>query len=173
MNVPTDCIFDVQTLIAESQPKSILVVGRDGEPLVSDYVRQKAFLKQTCRVEVVADDDLLGQLERAGRFDTGVVINAIQFLEKKIAGQLIARLRDVHTPRFCLIVPIGTGWRGHRSLWEPNDLLGFGMSRVNRYRHDGKIIDLYKYDIATYKKTPEWLNPSNWANPQLWDKYRW
>lgn len=168
-----DYIFDIQTLLSESQPRSILVVGRDGEALIADYVQQKAFLKQPCRVQVVASNDLLKQLDSIGRFDTGVVFNVIQFLEKNIAGQLIAKLRDVHTPQFCLLVPIGSGWTGHRSTWEPNDLLGFGMSRVNRYRQNDKTIDLYKYDIATYKKTPEWLNPSNWANPQLWDKYRW
>jgi hypothetical protein len=173
MSVSADYTFDIQTLLAESQPKSVLVIGHDGEALVSDYVQQKTFLKQPCQVRVLTNNDLLAQLEKIRRFDTGVVINVIQYMEKKIAGQLIAKLRDVHTPQFCLVVPIGSGWTGHQSTWEPNDLLGFGMSRVNRYRQDGKTTDLYKYDIATYKKTPEWLNPSNWANPQLWDKYRW
>ncbi len=173
MTVAPDYSFDVHTLLTASQPGSILVVGRDGEALVSEYVRQKEFLNQSCRVEVLANNDLLTQLTNTGRFDTGVVVNVIEHMEKKKAGQLLARLRDVHTPRFCLIVPIGTGWTGQRSTWEPNDLLGFGMSRVSRYSQDGKTVELYKYDIATYKKTPEWLNPSNWANPHLWDKYRW
>lgn len=32
---------------------------------------------------------------------------------------------------------------------------------------------VYQFDIHDYKQTPDWLNPRNWANPELWDKYRW
>jgi len=31
----------------------------------------------------------------------------------------------------------------------------------------------YCFDIDHYKTTPDWLNPRHWANPELWDKYRW
>ncbi len=70
-------------------------------------------------------------------------------MQQKIAGQSFAKLRDVHTPQFCLIVPIGSGWTGHQSGWEPIDVLGFGVSRVNRYRQVDNTIGWYKYDIAT------------------------
>jgi hypothetical protein len=29
------------------------------------------------------------------------------------------------------------------------------------------------FDVGSYKATPDWLNARHWANPQLWDKYRW
>lgn len=32
---------------------------------------------------------------------------------------------------------------------------------------------VYLFDIETYKHTPDWLNARNWANPELWGKYRW
>ena len=32
---------------------------------------------------------------------------------------------------------------------------------------------LYEYNILSYKKIPDWLNAKNWANPELWDQYRW
>ncbi|MFP4154550.1 MAG: DUF6231 family protein [Halothiobacillaceae bacterium] len=32
---------------------------------------------------------------------------------------------------------------------------------------------LYRHSLHDYKQTPDWLNPRNWANPELWDKYRW
>ena len=28
----------------------------------------------------------------------------------------------------------------------------------------------YIYNISSYKKSPDWLNSYNWANPELWDK---
>lgn len=31
----------------------------------------------------------------------------------------------------------------------------------------------YAFNIRDYKPTPDWLNPRAWANPELWDKYRW
>ncbi len=39
--------------------------------------------------------------------------------------------------------------------------------------HDGMGKDAYTFNIANYKETPEWLSPRNWANPELWDKFRW
>jgi hypothetical protein len=36
MSVPADYAFDIQTLLVGSQPKSMLVIGGDGEALGSD-----------------------------------------------------------------------------------------------------------------------------------------
>ncbi|KTG17767.1 hypothetical protein AUR63_06500 [Guyparkeria sp. XI15] len=41
------------------------------------------------------------------------------------------------------------------------------------YRRLSAAEAVYQFDIETYKDTPDWLNPRNWANPELWDKYRW
>ncbi len=68
---------------------------------------------------------------------------------------------------------MGELWEQTLSVWKTADLLGYGMKLVSRYDIDSKPVHLYKYDITTYKKKPEWLNPTNWANPELWDKFRW
>ena len=80
------------------------------------------------------------------------------------------RLRDLLTKQFCVVVPVGEDWSINTSSWENNELLGLGLSVVNQYEYEQGLMVLYKYDIATYKKTPEWLNADNWANPQFWDK---
>lgn len=41
------------------------------------------------------------------------------------------------------------------------------------YKRQARDEALYLFDIETYKDTPDWLNPRNWANPDMWDKYRW
>lgn len=166
--------FDIETLLNESQPQSILIVGdAQARDLTEEYARQMAFLKRSCEVTVIDPDRAVDELEGRQRFDLGIVIDALERMEKTQAGYLIARLRDLYTARFCALVPIGTAWAGLRSYWEPSDLYAFGMSLVNRYQEGDKPLDLYKFDIATYKKTPDWLNAKDWANPQLWDKYRW
>ncbi len=173
MKTTSDYGFDIHTLLVDTQPNSILIIGRGGELLVADYIEQRRFLKKPCRVEIVQNSNPLLQLRALGRFDTGVVINAIEQLDKEIAEQLIASLRDVHTSRFCVVVPIGDAWDDHRSKWEANELISLGLSLVNKYEQNERILHLYKFDVATYKNTPKWLNAEKWANPQLWDKYRW
>ena len=103
----------------------------------------------------------------------GVVSNTLEMLDKDRAGQLISRLRDLHTGRFMAVVKIGENWDQTRSTWQTSELFGYGMKLVNRYQSDSKPIHLYKYDIVTYKQKPEWLNPKDWANPALWGKFRW
>ena len=41
------------------------------------------------------------------------------------------------------------------------------------YKRQAPDEALYLFDIETYKDTPDWLSPRNWANPELWDKFRW
>jgi len=159
--------FDIETLLSESQARSLLLVGKDTEELLRDYLAQKDFLHQNCALTVITDD-FLERMQELGRFDVAVVAGALETLSREDGAQLIARLRDLHTPRFCVVLsPPGTG---EPAVWQSNDFFGLGLRLVNSYE-DGTR--LFKYDIATYKKTPDWFNADGWANPELWDKYRW
>lgn len=164
--------FDIETLLNESQPASLLVIGSGANDAVQRYLEQKRLLGRDCRV-----DRPSGRLPAAligRRYDLGIVTDTIEHLDKRDAIQLLSRLRDLHTARFCATVRIGEQWQALKSTWKPNELLGIGMTLVNSYEDDaGRRLRLYKYDIATYKTTPRWLNPDNWANPDLWNKYRW
>lgn len=165
--------FDIETLISESRPDSVLLVGTTADNILANYLAQRKLLNRPCRVVFVHRDQALEAIPKLGRFDAGIVVDSLEFLDKPRAGQLIARLRDLHTSRFCALVPIGDGWEGRVSHWTSADLLSYGMKLVNHYQADGGSLHLYKYDIASYKSTPDWLNPRNWANPELWNKYRW
>ncbi|MGI9336571.1 MAG: DUF6231 family protein, partial [Gammaproteobacteria bacterium] len=76
--------------------------------------------------------------------------------------------RDVVSKRVWVIVP----QCGSRSL-EPADLTALGFAALGVGELAGQEVALYGYDIATYKRTPEWLNAEGWAHPQRWDKFRW
>ena len=94
------------------------------------------------------------------RYDLAIVADALEYMEKGHARKLLAALRDVHASRLCVAVRTGERWQGLTSHWDPTET-------------DGGPIHLYKYDIATYKQTPDWLNSRHWANPAMWNKYRW
>ena len=76
--------------------------------------------------------------------------------------ELLAALRDRANRR--VVVHVGEARIGGDV---DQRLVALGYRRVNA--DDA----LYLFDIETYKDTPDWLNPRNWANPELWDKYRW
>jgi hypothetical protein len=57
--------------------------------------------------------------------------------------------------------------------WLLNDLFSFALKKVASYPCNGIEYGLFTYHIDDYKKTPDWLNADNWANPEMWGKYRW
>lgn len=164
--------FDVETLLSQCRPGSMLLFGSGADDAVNNYLEQMQLLGRTCRVDRVADAS--AELLPGIRYDMGIVTNTVEHLDKNTAIQLLSRLRDLHTRRFCAAVPVGEGWSSLQSTWSRNEFLALGMMLVNSYSDDiDRRIHLYKYDIATYKPTPNWLNPDDWANPELWNKYRW
>ncbi len=165
--------FDIGTLLADSRPDSIVSIGPGAGELVADYLEQRAFLNQPCRLVTLEPGEALAKLPGLGRFDLGIVVDTLERMDKVQGSHLIATLRDVHTARFCVVVTIGAARSAAESQWTAAELLGLGMVLVNAYEQDSVLRHMYKYDIATYKATPEWLNPNDWANPELWDKYRW
>lgn len=164
--------FDIETLLNECQPSSILVIGSGSETAVDNYLAHKQVLGRECSVRHMQPPIDSGSSTE--RWDIGIVTETLEYLDKREAFRLLARLRDLNTARFCAAVRVGDGWPELQSHWSRNDLLAIGMSLVNSYDDDAdRKLQLYKYDIATYKATPRWLNPDNWANPELWNKYRW
>lgn len=149
------------------RPTSILTIGVDDPHLFDAYLKANP----GAIVHSLVVDELLGDTRKLPRFDLALVANTLERLDQREAGIVIARLRDLHAQRLLVLVPIGQGWASNRSHWEPGDLLGFGMRRLDQYRCDEGPVHLYRFDLADYKPTPEWLNPKDWANPEMWGKY--
>ncbi len=90
-------------------------------------------------------------------------------LEGRDAEHALARLRDLYCERVLLFTPTASGTpRG----WSPATLRALGFVRL--FQTPGEAgWGLYGFDLYDYKATPDWLNPRYWANPELWDRYRW
>ena len=96
--------------------------------------------------------------------DLVVVGTALENLPRRAGEILLAGLRDLHARKVVLRLAPG-------KTWSTRDLIAFGFVRLLAADADGTCY--FGFDIATYKSTPEWLSPRNWANPELFDKHRW
>ncbi|MDX1656516.1 MAG: DUF6231 family protein [Candidatus Competibacteraceae bacterium] len=147
---------EIATLLEVVSPRSLLLI----DPAAS---RPQGFEGRVLQLNDPGQQDLAQQQP----FDLGVVANTLERMEKSRATELLARLRDLYTRRFVALVPLGDR-PGQRSHWQESDLLGLGLSRLARYRPQGRSVILYHYAIETYKTTPDWLNARHWAHPENW-----
>jgi len=90
---------DLKILLKTTQPASLLL--SDPNPLPGDVLAACP----NCQVTRV-EGDILAQLDTLGRFDLGIIANSLEHVDRKTAGRILARLRDVHTRRLVVLVPI-------------------------------------------------------------------
>lgn len=156
---------DLLRLVATIAPRRLLCLGEGCAELFAPYLQ--------AHPEASLDTLAPGQLpEAAAHYDFCFVHHTLERLPRGEGEHLLARLRDLHGGRFALLVPLEAPCV-RPSCWEENDLLAFGMQRLGRYGQGGERLGLYGFDLATYKPTPDWLNPRFWANPEQWDKSWW
>ena len=159
-------LADIAAALHDALPHTLLAIGPQSAEAFDDYIRENP----DSAFKHLAAGDWLAQIEAAGRFDFVFLSGVLEHLTKREAGMLLASLRDVHAVQLFALVSIGKAWLNHQSFWENNDLIGFGMERVNVYAKNGLPLALLKFDLRTYKSTPEWLNSKYWARPELWNK---
>jgi len=99
----------------------------------------------------------------AHRFAIAVVVETLESLPAADGRALLAALRDLGARHVVLLVDLA------RSPLADADLRALGF---RRHADDGTHA-LYGFELYGYKDRPDWLNPSQWAHPELWDKFRW
>lgn len=151
-----DLTHDVLALAAQYEPRRLLAAGDAAIRLLEHY--------QDDAVEV----ERLDPATADRRYDFALVAGYLEQVTPHEGAALLARLRDVQAQRFAVIVP-----EQRETHWTPDTFIALGMSIHGHYHEAGQPLLLATYDIANYKRTPDWLSPENWANPELWDKYRW
>ncbi len=147
----SDLQRDLNLLLAELQPQSLLLVGDcpalQGQPEHSEHL--------PCPVSLAA-------LQGVGRFELVIANRVLANLDKATAEQVLGRLRNLHARHLLLLHP-------KESDWQAQDFIAFAMTRLRDYAD----CTLYEYNLHSYKAVPDWLNSQFWANPNQWDKYRW
>ncbi|HKJ94617.1 MAG TPA: DUF6231 family protein [Gammaproteobacteria bacterium] len=147
---------ELQHIVETFEPDGILAVTGDDVPLPD---RGGPY-----RIERIHG---LSDLGTADHYDLAIVDSAASFPETEVP-MLLSRLRDLNARRVLVVVRPGAS-----GAWTRHSLIGFGYTHRGQATIGEQDVDLFQFDIDTYKHTPDWLNPSNWANPELWDRYRW
>lgn len=153
----------LRAVLTDVGPHSVMVIGDALAPTVKSLTSSGVSL--TCLASAEATEGITA----LGIHDLALV-QADAALPAEGIDVLLSRLRDVHARKVLVIVSSeldGGSWRRQA-------LIGLGFTPYGQAAGvAGERLFLYQFDIATYKTTPDWLSPSNWANPELWDKYRW
>jgi hypothetical protein len=148
----------VSELIGDVKPATLAVVGKF--PALDEAGLGKTPEIAVTRIEA----DAYRQLATLGMQDLVLVGDTLEQLERRDGEALLAGLRDLFARRVIVSLQPEHGW-------QPRDLIAFGFTCLGR-DHAGTA-EFFGFDIATYKTTPDWLNARNWANPDLFDKFRW
>ena len=88
-----------------------------------------------------------------------VGVNALKGLSASQARQLISQTRIYVAPRLLLVE--GSDYALDAEAFRA---LGFSLC----FNDDAENLNIYDYDLATYKPVPDWLNARYWAHPERW-----
>ena len=162
---------DLTRRLETHQPASLLAVGPQAGALTATYrgAHPDCPITYLDPHGTLGADMLLEALAGQPRFDFAIVRGVLERLDADSGAHLIARLRDVHARRFCLV--LGSSDTGHR--WQAAQLIAMGLSHWARETVDQATLEVYGFDLGTYKATPDWLNARHWAHPEQWGKNRW
>jgi hypothetical protein len=153
------------------EPASVLAIGPQAGALMTAY--QSAHpggQVATLDAEGILDGEtLLTALAEHGRFDFVILRGVLERVAADTGAHLLARLRDVHAKRFCVVLKANDD----EHPWQASALLAMGLAHWSRETINAAILEFYGFDLGTYKTTPDWLNARYWAHPQRWGKERW
>lgn len=116
----------------------------------------------------VFSQQAFSQLMFSHRYDLAVIMLS---KDTTIDVQNIQRCRDLFAKHCLVVQPL-------LELSQKNgyvDLVSFGFSRL----HEQPIVEhqqsyqLWQFNLFDYKHLPDWFNSKFWANPELWNKFRW
>lgn len=167
MKYPKELFFDATTLLETICPEEILIIGVSISELANEYQKQCLLINKNCSITKANYPIDVSNVVFSKRYDIAIISEVIESGNKQNAEQIIGRLRDLCSPRIIIFANLSN------SQWQDYDLYGFGFNKYNQYKSDNTQFALYQHNIDSYKRTPDWFNPKNWANPEMWNKFWW
>lgn len=147
-------------IIGEIAPRSILALGPQVEPAVTQYL---AAHPAVCLTHIAAGH-WIETIDAESRCDFILLSQILEQMCKSPSTHFIARLRE-RCQGFYVKVPLGKAWLNQASFWEPNDLRSLGLDLVSLTAERGRPMGLFRYDAKAYKTDAQWLNSKYWAQP--------
>ncbi len=152
-------------------PRSILALGNTASGLVQEFCSQASDCDLISLDASQTTHVLLSQAD-SRRHDFGLIAGFLEQVDKETGSTVLARVRDVLVRRLCVVVEDLQG-EDREVQWSNAEMAALGFSFLGRFEIEGRELELYGFDIANYKQTPDWLNAQHWANPERWNKDRW
>lgn len=153
-------------LLAQARPRRLLAVG----PAACQVAELHAENHGECQVTSLDPADAGRLLSSTETVDLALLEGGSHGPDRTTAPLLLGRLRDVLARVTLVMLPEDPV---PEAPWRRADLRSLGYVPAGRHRWRDTCFEVYRFDIATYKTTPDWLSPEGWAHPELWDKYRW
>jgi len=152
-----------------NQPFTGLIIGNDTQSVFTQIQAIDEAIDQAVSWEAFDYQEFIAH-RFAKRYDLAVIILSN---DSAIDTQIIQRCRDLFA-KHCLLV---------QNLSEPAtgvDVASFGFSRLheqpiveNDQDHHTTNYQVWQFNLFDYKHLPDWFNSKFWANPELWNKFRW
>lgn len=152
-----------------NQPFTGLIIGNNRQSVFSQIQTIDEAIDQAVSWEAFDYQQFIAH-RFAKRYDLAVIILSN---DSAIDTQIIQRCRDLFA-KHCLVV---------QNLSEPAtgvDVASFGFSRLHEQpivehdqSHHTTSYQVWQFNLFDYKHLPDWFNSKFWANPELWNKFRW
>lgn len=97
-----------------------------------------------------------------------LLLEQLEHMTLQNGRQLLARLRDLHAVRVCVMLREAV-----LPEWRDNDWRALGFVPAGRAMAGGRRVRLFTFDFATYNPGRSWNTAENWAHPGNFDTYRW
>ena len=157
----TEQIDSPQMLLLADQPEPIL-----------ERLRAKK-LSRARQIEGLAVTGVIADLGVLGDQRWPLVCLLEPNISKPSLIKLLARVRDLHADRVIHV----NNTKMTDTGWTLADSLALGFSQMDNSAIAEPLsehgLQIFEFDIRSYKPAPDWLNAKNWANPEQWDKRRW
>lgn len=155
--------YDLSRLLApvvnQFHPKSILTAGETATTcLQNDYDTKLQHLTTPYSQQ---------QLLEISPIDLAIISHLTESMGKQAGQQWLGKIKNLYAPHVILI--------SHPQLskdngWQFTDYLAMGLKHI---AGTGDGLQVFSYAIENYQPKRDWLNSRFWANPEMYDKYRW
>ncbi|HHB11783.1 MAG TPA: hypothetical protein ENK62_01115 [Chromatiales bacterium] len=165
--VPPDIAAALRRALQDAQPERVIHVQSERDRCALGAVLETL----EPQPEVLSPHRILAA--RPASPPTGTVCvtcGRMGLADQRRAEHVLARLRDLYCQRVLLVTPLDAR---EPHGWPEAQLRALGFLRLLRTGQAGTDWGLFGFDLYDYKTTPDWLNPRYWANPHLWNRYRW
>ncbi len=146
-------------------PRTVAAIGSDAQTLINPWLESN---RETSVMQFSDSREFLAHPSFS--VEWSLICGCLEDLTDAEGSEFLGRLRNLSSPKFCLLI------EDRHPIWNARSLAGFAIEQLAQEPFalpSGQLVRAFGYDLTTYKRTPDWLNADFWANPGRWNKDFW